>query len=73
MVEYHTIRFLSGIRKSVSFPNINTGIYCFPKKLVAEIALEAIYSSLLNNQNILQVNFVCFCDDNYEIYYSLSQ
>ncbi len=28
--------------KSIAFPNISTGIYKFPKKLAAEIALKSI-------------------------------
>ncbi|MDX7985909.1 O-acetyl-ADP-ribose deacetylase [Xenorhabdus sp. 12] len=59
--------------ETVSFPNISTGIYRFPKKLAAEIALSAIHSSLSRNQNILHVNLVCFDDENYEIYRSLNQ
>ncbi|AOM42713.1 O-acetyl-ADP-ribose deacetylase [Xenorhabdus hominickii] len=59
--------------KTVSFPNISTGIYCFPKKLAAEIALAAIHSSLSINQNILQVNLVCFDNENYGIYRTLNQ
>ncbi|PHM36759.1 orf1a polyprotein [Xenorhabdus mauleonii] len=59
--------------ETVSFPNISTGIYRFPKKLAAEIALAAIHSSLSLNPNILQVNLVCFDDENYGIYRSLNQ
>ncbi|MEX0446604.1 O-acetyl-ADP-ribose deacetylase [Xenorhabdus sp. SGI246] len=58
---------------TVSFPNISTGIYRFPKKMAAEIALETIHSNLSINQNILQVNLVCFDDENYDIYRSLTQ
>ncbi|WP_208612492.1 hypothetical protein [Xenorhabdus vietnamensis] len=41
--------------------------------MAAEIALFAIHSSLSGNQNILQVNLVCFDDENYDIYRSLNQ
>ncbi|PHM64909.1 orf1a polyprotein [Xenorhabdus stockiae] len=58
--------------ETVSFPNISTGIYRFPKKLAAEIALEVIHSRLFDNQNILQVNLICFDDENYDIYRSLN-
>nr|WP_280176108.1 macro domain-containing protein [Xenorhabdus budapestensis] len=58
---------------TVSFPNISTGIYRFPQKMAAKIALETIHSSLSINQNILQVNLVCFDDENYDIYRSLTQ
>ncbi|CDL82931.1 macro domain-containing protein [Xenorhabdus szentirmaii] len=58
--------------KTVSFPNISTGIYRFPKKLAAEIALESVYSALSDNPDILQINLVCFDDENYGIYRSLN-
>ncbi len=54
--------------KSVSFPNISTGIYKFPKKIAAEIALETIYFCLSKNRDITSVNLVCFDLDNYLIY-----
>ena len=33
--------------KTISFPNISTGVYQFPKDKAAEIALKIIKSSLL--------------------------
>lgn len=55
--------------KSVSFPNISTGIYRFPKKLAAEIALEVI--SARANEGVEEINIVCFEQENYAIYGSL--
>ncbi len=55
--------------KSVSFPNISTGIYRFPKALAAEIALGVI--SARANENIDHINIVCFEQENYAIYASL--
>ncbi|MBN3159514.1 O-acetyl-ADP-ribose deacetylase [Pectobacterium brasiliense] len=53
---------------SISFPNISTGIYNFPKKKAAEIALRGIKDSLSLYENIQRVNVVCFEIDNYLIY-----
>ncbi|MDY4384851.1 MULTISPECIES: O-acetyl-ADP-ribose deacetylase [Pectobacterium] len=53
---------------SISFPNISTGIYKFPKKKAAEIALRGIKDSLSLYENIQRVNIVCFEIDNYLIY-----
>ena len=53
--------------KSIAFPNISTGIYKFPKQLAAEIAMETIKS----NPKIKEVIFVCFDDENFEIYKEL--
>ncbi|PIT09080.1 O-acetyl-ADP-ribose deacetylase [Snodgrassella communis] len=53
---------------TISFPNISTGVYKFPKKLAAEIALQAINESLSNNHSIKRVNIVCYDIENYNIY-----
>ncbi|MEO5789134.1 MAG: O-acetyl-ADP-ribose deacetylase [Gelidibacter sp.] len=52
--------------KSVSFPNISTGVYGFPKRLAAEVAIETV----LNYQSTVveTVIFVCFDDENFQIY-----
>lgn len=52
--------------KSISFPNISTGVYHFPKDKAAKIAINTVrnYSAKI----IETVYFVCFDDENYEIY-----
>ncbi|WP_034949536.1 O-acetyl-ADP-ribose deacetylase [Erwinia oleae] len=57
--------------KTVSFPNISTGVYGFPKALAADIALKVIDACLRENKRIEKVNVVCFESDNYEIYRKL--
>lgn len=53
---------------SIAFPNISTGIYRFPKALAAEIAINAVRQ---HKSNIIKtVIFVCFDDENYELYHS---
>jgi len=53
--------------KTISFPNISTGIYKFPKKLAAEIAVNTIRGfhdiHLFN-----EVIFICFNHENFDIY-----
>jgi O-acetyl-ADP-ribose deacetylase len=56
---------------SIAFPNISTGIYKFPKQRAAEIAIETVRSFLINNTTITNVQFVCFDDENYNIYKQL--
>ena len=51
---------------SIAFPGISTGVYSFPKKRAAQIAINET-SILLQNNNI-QVYFVAFDDENYRIY-----
>jgi len=52
--------------ESIAFPNISTGIYRFPKSKAARIAIEQIQS--YPSTQIKKVIFVCFDDENYEIY-----
>lgn len=54
--------------KSIAFPNISTGVYGFPKDLAAEVALNAIWDFLQKNDEIEQILFICFDDENYRIY-----
>ena len=55
--------------KSIAFPNISTGIYRFPKELAAQIAIETVNS--FESEIIETVLFVCFDDENYNVYKSL--
>lgn len=57
--------------KSIAFPNISTGIYKFPKILAAEIGLRTITNFLAAAEKIESVIFVCYDDDNYNIYREL--
>lgn len=54
--------------KTVSFPNIATGVYSFPKQVAAEIAIGTVLSQLPSYNEIQQIFFVCHEVVNYEIY-----
>ncbi len=55
--------------KTIAFPNISTGIYRFPKDLAAQVAIDATQSYFQENEsNIDTVVFVCFDNDNFELY-----
>ena len=54
--------------QSIAFPNISTGIYHFPKEAAAKIAVSAVTDFLANTDVIRKVIFVCFDDENYNIY-----
>lgn len=59
--------------ETIAFPNISTGIYGYPKEEAAKIAIETV-SEYLQGQNesfISKVYFVCFDEENYELYRSL--
>jgi O-acetyl-ADP-ribose deacetylase (regulator of RNase III) len=57
--------------ETISFPNISTGIYRFPKNMAAEIAIDTVKDFLQNNSEIKEVVFVCFDEENYQIYKNL--
>ena len=54
--------------KTIAFPNISTGIYGYPKQLAAEIAVKIVQNFLEENEMLKEVIFVCFDDENFEIY-----
>jgi len=54
--------------KTIAFPNISTGVYGFPKERAADIAIKTVKEFLEKHPEIEKVIFVCFDDQNYEIY-----
>jgi len=57
--------------KTIAFPNISTGVYGFPKKRAAIIAVHTVTSFLKENTEIEKVIFVAFDDENYSLYEKL--
>jgi O-acetyl-ADP-ribose deacetylase len=57
--------------KSIAFPNISTGVYRFPKRQAARIAVKTVGQFLASGTRIEKVIFVCFDEDNYNIYKEL--
>ena len=55
---------------SIAFPNISTGAYGFPKEKDVEVALDEVNLYFLKNSNssIREVVFVCYDDENFDIY-----
>jgi O-acetyl-ADP-ribose deacetylase len=58
--------------QSVAFPNISTGIYGYPKKEAAYVAMSTVADFLQQNESV-KVYFVCFDDENFELYQSLAK
>ncbi len=50
---------------TIAFPNISTGVYRFPKKEAAQVAVKEVTSFLSKNSSIEKVIFVCFDEENY--------
>ena len=59
---------LSHEQRSIAFPCISTGIYRFPPRLAAEIAIGTV--SEFSDEDVA-VLFVCFDADSYKIYREL--
>ena len=55
--------------KTIAFPNISTGVYRFPKELAGKIAVDEVKN--FKSDVIEKVIFVCFDDENEEIYKKL--
>jgi len=59
--------------KSIAFPNISTGVYGYPKGDAAAIAIKTVRQHLQNNPSLeIEVTFVCFDDENYDLYKMLN-
>lgn len=56
---------------SIAFPNISTGIYHFPKKMAARIAIDEVTLFLEQESSVNKVIFVCFDKENFELYNQL--
>jgi O-acetyl-ADP-ribose deacetylase len=55
--------------KTIAFPNISTGIFGFPKEQASKIAVSAVADYLNNNKTSIEsVIFVCFDQENFELY-----
>ncbi|MCX7908393.1 MAG: O-acetyl-ADP-ribose deacetylase [Ignavibacteria bacterium] len=54
--------------KSIAFPNISTGAFGFPKELACEIAISTVKDFVEKNPGIEKVIFICFDEENYQIY-----
>lgn len=57
--------------KTIAFPNISTGVYGYPKREAAQAAMDEVVKFLAEDTQIEKVIFVCFNEDNYEIYREL--
>lgn len=55
--------------KTIAFPNISTGVYRFPKELAGKVAVDEVKK--FNSDVIEKIIFVCFDDENAEIYKKL--
>jgi O-acetyl-ADP-ribose deacetylase len=52
---------------TIAFPNISTGIYCFPKDIAARIAVNTVADQMIKITALHKVIFVCFDQENFEL------
>ena len=53
--------------KSIAFPGIGIGVYRFPKKEAAKIAIDTVSDFISQTDKIERVIFVCFDDEYFEL------
>jgi O-acetyl-ADP-ribose deacetylase (regulator of RNase III) len=58
--------------KTISFPAISTGVYRFPIEKATQIAIRTTLDFLARNPEIEKVVFVCFSQEDFEVYKKLT-
>ena len=59
--------------KSIAFPSISTGAYCFPLERATRIALTEIKTFLKDDPSIERVVLVCFNKEVYSVYQAVAR
>jgi O-acetyl-ADP-ribose deacetylase (regulator of RNase III) len=59
--------------KSIAFPAISTGVYGYPLREAAEIAIRTVKVFLQNPTSIEKVIFCCFSEEDLKVYEDLLQ
>jgi O-acetyl-ADP-ribose deacetylase (regulator of RNase III) len=54
--------------KSIAFPAISTGAYCYPLERATNIAMDTIVKNLARSQDVERVVFVCYGQDSFDCY-----
>ena len=57
--------------KTIAFPNISTGVYGYPKKEAAELAINTVKNYISEHSDIQEVSFAVFDEENFYIYLEL--
>lgn len=57
--------------ESVAFPNISTGVYGYPKREAASVAVSAVTEWAICHEVLDRIIFVCFDETNHRLYREL--
>jgi O-acetyl-ADP-ribose deacetylase (regulator of RNase III) len=57
--------------QTLAFPNISTGVYGFPKKEAAQIAINEVLSFITNENYFKKIVFCVFDEENFKLYKEL--
>ena len=57
--------------RTITFPNVSTGVYGFPKEMAASLSVDAINNFLDKNTEIDEVVLCCYDEENYNLLQSL--
>ncbi len=57
--------------KSIAFPCISTGVYCFPQSHAATIAVQTVKNFLAQPSSLEEIVFCCFSTEDLQLYEQL--
>ena len=57
--------------RTIAFPCISTGVYCYPKRDAAEIAVRTVRERLTGENGIDEVTFCCYGPEDLKLYETL--
>ncbi len=57
--------------KSIAFCCISTGVFCFPKRKAAEIAVQTVLDFISENNSAINIVFNVFTNEDYNIYHEI--
>ena len=54
--------------KTIAFPNVSTGVYAYPKREAAKVAIQSVREFAKKDTILQKLIFCCYDEENYRIY-----